>query len=224
MRVMPRFFGGSSFGPLLAHTKKVHECVQLLRPITDALIEGDYPKIEQLHHEMSRLEHEADEIKTNIRDEMSKVLMFSIRREDLMRFLSYQDDVADSAEDYAVVALLRDTKVPAVLKEDFQAFVDQVVAVSDHLLNLSEELSLLAGSAFSGEEAHKFLEGIEAIGAEEWKADKLQRKFARHFYQIESDIDPVTLIFLDKYSSTLSAVANSAEKTAKYLRQIVGGN
>jgi len=38
---------------------------------------------------------------------------------------------------------------------------------------------------------------------------------------MEDRLDPVTLSFLDKYCCTLSAVANSAEKTSKYLKRII---
>ncbi|MHC4691006.1 MAG: DUF47 family protein, partial [Planctomycetota bacterium] len=65
------------------------------------------------------------------------------------------------------------------------------------------------------------LEGIEKIGEEEWQADKLARRFARNFYSMEDNLDTLTIIFLEKYCSTLSTVANNAEKTAKYLRLII---
>ena len=222
MSVIERFFGASPFGLLLAHTEKVHTCVQLLEPLTQALFDQDYEKIEKLHHEMSTREHEADEIKSSIREKVSSAFLLSIRREDLMRFLSYQDDVADCAEDYAVVLSIRNTVVPEELKEDYLALVRQVIVVSEHLLDLSKELSLLVESAFAGKEAEKFQAGIDAIGKEEWESDRLQRRFARHFYSIEDQIDPTTLFFFDKYCLNLGAVANSAEKTAKYLRQLIG--
>ena len=139
-----------------------------------------------------------------------------------MRFLSYQDDVADCAEDYAVVLSIRNTVVPEELKDDYLSLVRQVMVVSEHLLELSKELSLLVESAFTGKEAEKFQTGIDTIGKEEWESDRLQRRFARHFYSIEDQIDPTTLFFFDKYCLNLGAVANAAEKTAKYLRQLIG--
>ena len=223
MSVIQKFFGTSPFGLLLEHTKKVHECVELMQPLTQALFDNDRAEIEKLHNDISLKEHEADEIKTLVRDKLAKAYLLSVRREDLMRFLSYQDDVADAAEDYAVVLLIRNTQIPEELKEDFLNFVMQVIKVSEHLLELAEELSSLAESAFTGKEAEKFLEGIAVIGEEEWKADRLQRKFAMHFYSMESELDPTSLRFLDKYGATLGEVANSAEKTAKYLRQLIGG-
>ncbi|MHC4312227.1 MAG: DUF47 family protein [Planctomycetota bacterium] len=65
------------------------------------------------------------------------------------------------------------------------------------------------------------LKSIAKIGEEEWQADRLERKFARHLYNIEDKLDPVTIMFLDKYCKTLGRVSNNAEKTAKYLRLII---
>jgi len=221
MSVLKRFFAPSPFIQLHEHSKKVHECVELLRPLTDALLAEDYEKIEELHDVMSKTEHEADQIKTKLRDRISKMYFLSVGRLELGQFLSYQDDVADAAEDFAVVLLLRKTKMPKELQEDFMAFVKQVIRVSEHLMNVAEKLSGLAGAAFTGDEAKEVLKSIEAIGQEEWEADRLERRFARHFYGMEKELDPVTISFLDKYCKTLSAVANNAEKTAKYLRLII---
>jgi len=221
MRILSRFFAPSPFAQLHEHTKKVHECVELLRPLTNALLEGDYEKIEELHNLMSRTEHEADQIKTALRDRISKMYFLSVGRLELSLFLAYQDDVADAAQDYAVVLLLRKTKIPEELKADFTAFVEQVISVSEHLLTVAEKLSTLAEAAFRGQEAEEVLKTIEKIGEEEWQADRLERRFARRFYGMEDRLDLVTILFLEKYCKTLSAVANNAEKTAKYLRLII---
>ena len=221
MGLLGNLVGGSPFKALVGHARKVHECVSLLRPLTDALLNGQFDEIERLHHKMSETEHEADLLKTHIRETFSNSIFLSIDRHDLKRYVGIQDDIADAAEDYAVVLTLRNTKVPKELHEDFLAFVSQVISVSEHLLSIAEELAMLAESAFSGTEAQKILDGIEKVGEEEWNADKLQRRFAKHSYSIEETMDPVTLSFLDKYRRTLSTVANNAEKTSKFLREII---
>ena len=38
---------------------------------------------------------------------------------------------------------------------------------------------------------------------------------------VQEKLDPITILFFDKYCKTLSAVANNAEKTAKYLRLVI---
>jgi hypothetical protein len=195
--------------------------VELLRPLTNALLAEDYEKIEELHDQMSKTEHEADKIKTSMRDSISKMYFLSVGRLELSQFLGYQDDVADAAEDFAVVLLIRKTKLPEELKSDFMAFVEQVIIVSEGLMELTNKLSILAEAAFAGEEAEEMLKSIAKIGEEEWQSDRLERKFARHLYSIEDKLDPVTIMFLDKYCQTLGRVSNNAEKTAKYLRLII---
>ncbi|MHC4692948.1 MAG: TIGR00153 family protein [Planctomycetota bacterium] len=221
MGVIDKFFAPSPFIGLQEHAKKVHECVELLRPLTNALLAEDYEKIEELHDQMSKTEHEADKIKTLMRDSISKKYFLSVGRLELSQFLAYQDDVADAAEDFAVVVLIRKTKLPEELKSDFLGFVDQVISVSEGLMDLTNKLSTLAEAAFAGEEAEEMLKSIAKIGEEEWRADRLERKFARHLYSIEDKLDPVTIMFLDKYCKTLGRVSNNAEKTAKYLRLII---
>ncbi|HEW78538.1 MAG TPA: TIGR00153 family protein [Phycisphaerales bacterium] len=221
MGILDRFFAPSPFVKLHEHSKKVHECVKLLSPLANALLAEDYEKIEELHNLMSRTEHEADQIKTKLRDSITKLYFLSVGRQELSQFLAYQDDVADAAEDFAVVLLLRKTKIPKELQADFLAFVKQVISVSEQLMTLAEKLSTLAEAAFSGQEAQDVLKGVEKISEEEWKADRMERKFARHFYSMEDKLDPITIVFLDKYCKTLGIVANNAEKTAKYLRLII---
>lgn len=221
MKVLSRIFGPSPFPELHEHTRKVHQCVELVRPLVNALLEENYQKIEELHNLMSKTEHEADQIKTELRDRIAKMYFLSVGRYELSMFLGFQDDVADAAEDFAVVLLLRKTKVPPELKEDFLAYVEQVIRVSEELLNVAEKLSLLAQAAFSGKESKQVLDIVEKIGEEEWHVDRLERKFAKHFYSMEKQIDPTTLAFLDKYCKRLSTISNNAEKTAKYLRLII---
>lgn len=221
MRVLSRFFGPSPFAQLHEHSKKVHECVELLHPLANALLAEDYEKIEELHNLMSKTEHEADQIKTKLRDSITKMYFLSVGRLELSQFLAYQDDVADAAEDFAVVLLLRKTRFPEQLQADFLAFVEQVISVSEQLMDIAEKLSTLAKAAFTGREVQDVLGAIERISEEEWKADRLERKFARHLYSMEEELNPITIFFLDKYCKTLSAVANNAEKTAKYLRLII---
>ncbi len=53
-----------------------------------------------------------------------------VSREDAARFLSQMDEIADDAEDFAVVATLRVIRLPAELGEAFMALVDKVLQVS----------------------------------------------------------------------------------------------
>ena len=224
MSLLKKFFGTSPFGALAEHTKRVHDCVELLKPLAEAFIEGDHEKIEELHHKMSKTEHEADQIKNEIREQISKVFLLSVGRHEILKFLSAQDDVADAAQDFAVVMRLRKTTLHPDLKDDFQKFVKQVIYVSSHLLEVADDLAVLAEASFEGGPTQRVLEAIEKISQEEWEADKLQHKFATHYYDIEDQLDPTTLVFYDRYCQRLGGVANCAEKCAKLLRTLIVGD
>jgi uncharacterized protein len=216
-----KLFGGSPFSAIVQHAHIVHECVKLIPKLTQALLDENYEKINELHDKMSQTEHEADELKTKIRGKLSGMYLFAISKQNLMQLVSLQDDIADTAEDLSVVLMLRKTKIHPEIKNVFQEFVEKIVSISELLISLLEQLSVLAEASFSGNEADTFLATIDKISHEEWQADRLQRQFALAFYELESEIDPVTIMFYDKYCHGLSAVANSAERTAKFLRQII---
>jgi len=221
MRLISELFGKSPFGPLVQHTNKVHECVKLLRPLTEALIGQDYEEVHRLQDRVSKLEYEADEIKHAIREQLPRRFFLPVERADLSAFLHCQDSVADAVEDFAVVLIIRDTEIHPSLSDDFLAFVDQVYHVSETLMAAAEELNMLAETSFGGAEADSVLERISGLGQEEWKSDRMQRALSKRIYSLERELDPITILFYEKMLRTLSAVANSAENTGELLRAMI---
>ncbi len=220
-RLIEELFGSSPFGPLAKHTKKVHECVQLLRPLMQAAIKANYEEIHDLQDKVSKLEYEADQIKHAIREHLPRRYFIPVEREDLDEFLHNQDHIADLVEDFAVILVIRKTRIHPELAEQFLDFVDQVYQVSDTLEDAAEKMTALAETSFGGAEADEVLELIEGLGEEEWKADRMQRELSKCMYELEDELDPITIIFYEKMLRTLSAVANAAENTGESLRTMI---
>lgn len=221
MSLIKELFGRSPFGPLVEHTKKVHECVQLVRPILEAVVREDYEEVHSLQDKVSRLEYEADKIKHEVREHLPRRYFLPVAREELDAFLHCQDSIADSAEDFAVILIIRNTKIHPDLTDEFFAFADHVLQMGNTLMVAAEELTNLAETSFGGAEANKVLDLIGGLGEEEWKADRMERKLSRHIYSLESGLDPVTIIFYEKMLGALSAIANAAENTGDLLRQMI---
>ena len=221
MSLLDRLFGKTPFGPLVEHTRKVHECVRLVKPLAEAIINEEYEKIHGLQDEVSRLEYEADKIKHAIREEPPRRVFMPVEKEDFYEFLSCQDKIADGVEDFAVVLLIRHTKVHKDLSGELLEFVDQVIKVSETLLSAGEHLLDLVETAFGGAEAEAVLKQIRLLGEEEWRADRMQRKFSVHLYEIEDQLDPMTIVFYEKMLHTLSSIANAAENAGDQLRQMI---
>jgi predicted phosphate transport protein (TIGR00153 family) len=221
MSVIKRMFGKSPFAPLAEHAKKVHACVGLVRPLMEAVVREDYEAVHRLQDQVAKTEYEADQIKHEIRDRLPRRHFLPVSREDLDRFLHCQDEIADYAQDFAVVLLLRRTKVHPDLREEFLEFVDQVIKVSDTLMSAAEELVALAETSFSGAESKSILVRISGLGEGEWLADRLERRLSRHIYELEPELDPVTIMFYERMCAALSGIANAAENTGDLLRRMI---
>ena len=213
--------GESPFGAITEHTKKVYECVKLIRPAAEALVNWDYEQLMKIHDEMSRLEDEADRIKNEIRKILYRKLFLSVSKDAFIRFLSAQDDVADRAQDFVVVLTLRKTEIHPELKDKFLCLTDSVIEIAENLLAAAHEFKVLVDASFTGEQAQKTLETIEILDEKEWEIDKFQQSFARHFFSLEQQLDPITILMYDKWCRTLGQVANAAETAGKYLRTMI---
>jgi len=220
MRRLDSLFGRSPFEPLVEHARKVHECVRLIRPIAEGILAGDAARLKELQHQMSKTEYEADLLKDQVRQALPVRYFLPVDRNDINNFLRQMDRVADDAEDFAVVSTLRTLDVPAELHADFLALVDKVVAVSEALLGVAEHLSQLQKEAFAGPDAQVVLAKIQQVCLMEWESDKISRQLARHYYGMPN-VDPITLIIMDKLSRALSGIADHAENVGKNLRLMI---
>jgi predicted phosphate transport protein (TIGR00153 family) len=221
MSLIKELFGKSPFKPLVEHARKVHECVSLVRPLLDACVAEDYEEIHRLQDQVSKLEYEADQVKQAIREQLPRRYFLPVSRDDLERFLHCQDSIADGAEDFAVILLIRNTRIHPKLVDEFVAFVGHVVLISQTLTAAAEELEALAESSFGGAEAKAVLERIGGLGEAEWKADRMQRKLSRHIYCLEDELDVVSILFYEKMLLALGAIANAADKTGDMLRTMI---
>jgi hypothetical protein len=193
--------------------------MEQVRPLMQALIDEDFDRVHALQDTVSSLEHEADQIKNAIRDHLPRRYFLPVEREDLNRYLHCQDSVADAVEDFAVILVIRKTKIHPKLAGEFLEFVEQVVKVGDTLVAAAEELETLAETSFAGAEA--VLEKLKNIGEDEWKADRMQRRLSSDLYDLEQELDPITILFYEKMLQALSEIANAAENTGELLRTMI---
>ncbi|KPJ98386.1 MAG: hypothetical protein AMJ60_08385 [Desulfobacterales bacterium SG8_35] len=221
MNIIQELFGKSPFGPLVEHTKKVHECVEMIRPLMEALVNENYEEIRRLQDQISKLEYEADTIKHNVRDHLPRRYFMPVDRVDLEGFISSQDNIADKAEDFAVILTLRKTKLHPDIMDKFFDFVDQIFQVTGTLLTAAVELNNLAEASFSGAEAKVVLSLLKGLNEEEWKADRMARSLSKDVYALEKQLDPITIIFYEKMILTLGAIANEAENAGDMLRTMI---
>ena len=221
MSLIEQVFGTSPFKPLLEHAKKVNECVGLIRPLMKALTEEDYKQIRTLQDKVSKLEYEADGIKHTIRENVPRRYFLPVDRSDLTRYLRMQDKIADAVEDFAVILIIRNTRIHPDFVDEIMEYSEHVISLSNSLMEAAQEMVNLAETSFGGEEARKVLNMINGLGEGEWKADRMQREISIHIYEKEDILDPVTIMFYEKILMAFSQIANAVENTGDILRMMI---
>jgi len=214
-------FRKSPFGPLHEHMLKVKECIGLLRPLFEAAVAGDREKQAEITKKISKVEHEADLIKTDIRRTVPKGIFLPVQREDLLGFLKLQDDIADSIEDAAVLLSMKELPVPPALGEQILIYVDKVLAVCQRTDEATDHLKNLVEAGFGGKEADNVVGLVEEAEHAEWEADKQGLELARKLFSLEGEISPVDIFLWFRIFFVLGKIANHAEKTGDRLRRML---
>lgn len=221
MRTIEKLFGKSPFGPLVEHTRRVHATVERVRPFLEAFLARDWDRCEELHDEVSRLEHEADKQKNQIRDQLPKSVFLPVDRSDVLGYLKQQDAIADAAEDLTVLLTLRYIETPEDLGRMILDFADQVIRTSELLLEAGLELADLFEASFGGPEVERVLAMVADVNDQEWEADKREREVTRALLNYEDGMDPVDLLLWMRALDVLGEVANHAENTGDLLRMML---
>lgn len=221
MAIIQDLFIKSPFGPIVEHAKKVHECVEMIQPLMEALAHENHILIRKLQDKVSKLEYEADLLKHDIRENLPRRFFLPVPREELDGFLQCQEKMADYAEDFSIILMIRKTKLHHHVQDKFFAFVEQIFQVSGTLLTAAVELKNLAEVSFGGAESREVLDLIKNLGEEEWKADRLARSLSIDIYKLEEELSPIDIMFYEKILLKLSAIANEAENAGDFLRAMI---
>jgi len=219
--IIAKLFWQSPFEALYRHMLKVKECTDMLRPLIEAFISGDRVLIEERVERASKLEHEADIIKNEIREHLPHHIFMPVDRSDILRFLREEDSIADSVEDVARLIEMRETQVPQDLKEEFMELVHKVGEAVKSLEIVTSEIKSLSQSSFSRSEEEKISNLIKDVDKKEFEADVLQQSAARKLFFLEKKIDPISVLLLMRILGELGSVADHAQNTGDRLRCII---
>lgn len=211
-------FGRSPFAPLQTHMEKVSNCVHLLNELFRDLEARDYKAVEKVAAQISELEHQADITKNDIRNHLPKSLFLPIDRSHLLEILTIQDRIADSAEDVAVLATLKQIEILPSFKVEFNEFLNKNIVAFDSVRLIIKEMHELLESSFGGAEAEKVRTMIENVAYEEHEVDLVQRKLLRKLFQAENEMSYTSFHVWQKICEALAAISNLSENLAYRVR------
>src|ERR1700681_624582 len=116
MLTIARLFGKSPFAPLQTHMDKVASCIGELPYLFKAFLEQDADAIQKIGEKISKLEHEADLTKNDIRNHLPKSLFLPMDRSHFLDILSIQDSIADKAEEVGILLTFQTLEMYAELR------------------------------------------------------------------------------------------------------------
>ncbi len=203
-------FARSPFAPLQSHMEKVDACVQLLKPL--------FKNPQKVAKEISEIEHQADRIKSDIRNNLPSNLFLAIDRNTFLQILELQDAVADKVEDVAVLLSFKKISLEEPLKAPFERFLAKNIECFEESHKIIKELHELVESSFGGSEAERVKAMCDEVAFLEHEADCIQRELLTLLYSQEETISYGTFTLWSKIFEATGQISNISEQLADQIR------
>jgi hypothetical protein len=207
--------------PLEKHVDIAYQCVKQLNPFFEAAVKGNWDKAAKYRDAISTLEHEADDLKKEIRMRLPQSLFMPVPRQDLLELLLVQDKMANRTKDVSGVVMGRKMQIPAPIAKDFLIFVGRNVDAAKQARKSVRELDELFTSGFRGAEASLVESLIEELDRIETETDDMQAGLRGALFEIEDTLDPVTVIFLYQVIELTGEIADMAERVGRRLELLL---
>ncbi len=214
MSTIGKLFGRSPFGQVQEHMAQVAVCVSKMTEAIHALNEDRYEDLDGIASEVSRLEHQADQIKDDIRGRLLKRIFMPIDRAEVLEIISIQDSIADTAEDVCVVLTMKRIPMLDDIREDFREFCDLNVKAFESVATIINQLDELIESGFGGAEGERIRSLARQVAYTEHQADLVQMQLLKKLYAHDQDMTPGEFHLWMRVTRVLSRISNLAENLA----------
>jgi len=218
MRSITKVFGRSPFVPLQMHMEKVAECVGKIPELIEAYQCQDMGKVKSLTKKISALEHAADLIKHDIRNNLPRGIFMPVDRANLLRILKDQDSIANRAENLAVLLTFKQ----ASTFEGFEPGFNDLVAKSLEAFALTRsiigQLDELLETGFGGVEAQSVQELVDKVAHKEYETDVIQRELLRDMLAHEDTISYGDFFLWTSIIRQVARLADRCEELASSVR------
>ncbi|MDE1037362.1 MAG: TIGR00153 family protein [Phycisphaerales bacterium] len=221
VNAMARLFGRSPFVPLQLHLDKISDCVQATVTLLERICAGEEFDVNEEARAISLLEHKADLVKNDIRNNLPRGLFMAIERGQLLEILSLQDSIADKSEDIAVLMSIRPVKVISGLSVDLKAYIEGNVRAFQSVLQVMRELDALIESGFGGTEASRVDKMIDEVARAEHECDIMQRQLMRNVLEHEDELSMGDFFVWQRLLHDIAGISNQSEKLANRVRMLL---
>lgn len=190
-------------------TLAIDTVIELEKAINSAL-NSDKEKAIASCDKLSGIEHEIDELRRIVMEELTRGSLQSKDREDIMHLVKRLDQMADHVKDASrAVILLLETEVP---KEMWKQFAKTAKDLVDCATTLRKAIENLGTNPAKAMELAKQIDKIES------KVDEKYLKSKTLLLKYSKETDVVTILLLKDLIEEMEHVADSCDDTADYVR------
>ncbi|MBS3816355.1 MAG: TIGR00153 family protein [Candidatus Thermoplasmatota archaeon] len=199
----------SPFDGLKKHSDLIKRAIKEFQRGVHFYSECEFEKAEEKFERVSKLEHEADKIKVQIRENLPRFIFMPITRDDFLTLLKEADAILDYAEDVAVLLPMREEEIPESVTEDFKKFSKKVFESVKQFDEMMKIFSELLESSFSKKSKEKARELQVELSEREHEADKIEKSISKKLFNY--DKEPLTAVHLLKVVDRMDSIADHAE-------------
>lgn len=221
MLTIARLFGKSPFAPLQSHMKKVSLCIKKLTEIFEIVHEGDQKTLSELVKLLSKLEHEADLTKNDIRNHLPRSLFLPIDRAQLLEILALQDDIADKCEEIGNLLTLHPLQTDQDVTEKLKGLFLLNIEAFWSSRKIIKEMHDLLESSFGGMEAERVKNMIEQTSYQEFEADKAKHELTAFVFKKSDRLSTPAFFLYMKLIDAINEISHLSEKLANRIRMIL---
>jgi hypothetical protein len=211
-------FGTSPVRPLQKHMEKVVECVSQLEPLFDAVVANDTAAVDEIQERIVSLEHDADDLKHDLRLNLPRSMFLPVERRDLLEVLTMQDKIANRAKDIAGIIRGRRMVFPADIGPRFKDFVKRCIDACMQAQKAVNELDELVETGFRGAEVELVQDLISELDRIETDTDTIQVEIRSKVFAIERDLPPIDVMFLYRVIDWTGDIGDRAQRVGSRLQ------
>ena len=211
-------FARSPIGPLQEHMEKVHAACAALPQFFQAVFSNNWAEVEKERNNIAQLEHEADDMKKELRLHLPKSLFMPVARTDILEMLQLQDLIANRAKDISGIVLGRRMQFPEKIQTLYLNFLQRCIDAAAQANKVISELDNLLETGFSGEEVNIVENMIHELDKIENDTDAMQIAIRYELFQLEKNMNPIDVMFLYKVFDWTGDLADRAQRAGNQLQ------
>ncbi len=201
----------------IQHACKVQECVNELNTAVEILLkEGDLEKARDFFHNVDLLEDEADTLRREILQDISKGELNPGVRTDLSHLIKRLDDVANCATGVA----RRVNTIPMKFwEQSSEETINLVLDIMKNTVQCAEYLDKIVIDLLQKRKNVK--EFNKQINLLEHKVDELNIKLRKSLQETHYDVNIFTIFTVGTVFDIMEAISDAMETVADYIMQLL---